>query len=304
MLSALARAVTVLVVLLLALVARATPAFAAFTPPPFSSPVVDTAGKLTEAERQSLADRLERYEKATTNQIAVLVTGSLEGETIEDVGYKTARTWGVGKKGKDNGVLLVIAPNERKVRIDTGKGVGGALTDIESSHIIREKIAPRLKVDQFYAAISDAIDAIMTALGGPVMAATAASTAPPAPVRAPADPQEAARRWAAGVAEQDRLAAENRIEWIGWSGLFALIAGIIGFAIWRSRRYGARPLDGGGGSGDGSSYGGSSSYDSSSSSSSSSSSFSSGDSGGGGGGGGFSGGGGGDFGGGGSSGDY
>ena len=138
----------------------------AFTPPAFDNHVVDTSGKLSDDDKRFLDDKLDRYEKASGNQIAVFVAGSLDGEAPEDVAYTTARTWKVGTKGKDNGVLLLIAPNERKIYIATGKGVGGSLTDLQSDEIIRTRIAPRLKTGQFREAIEGGTDAIAAALGG------------------------------------------------------------------------------------------------------------------------------------------
>ena len=252
-----------LVVLLLA--PRA--AFAAFTPPEFDGYVVDTAGKLSDADKQAISAKLEAYEKASTNQIAVLVVKSLEGEAIEDVAYRTARAWKVGQKGKDNGVLLVIAPVERKIRIETGKGVGGQLTDLQSNEIIRNKIGPRLKEEKFRQAIDDGVDAIIADLGDPT-----------APERAAA--RERARNQQPGGTQGPRSLCASILP-VGIL-LFILLV------IWLARRGGGGRGGGGGGfffmgggGGDGG-WGGGGGGDS--------------------GGGGF--GGGGDFGGGGSSGDY
>ncbi len=138
----------------------------AFNPPPFDAPVVDTSGKLSADDKQFLDDKLNAYQKASGNQIAVFVAGSLEGETRDDVAYTTARAWKVGAKGQDNGVLLLVAPNERKIFIATGKGVGGSLTDLQADEIIRTRIAPLLKQDRFRDAISAGVDGIAAALGG------------------------------------------------------------------------------------------------------------------------------------------
>src|SRR6185436_945485 len=110
------------------------------------------------------------------------VVGSLEGETIDDIAYKTFNAWGVGQKGKDNGVLLVIAPNERKVRIETGLGVGGALTDLQSNDIIRQVIAPKLKDNRFFEAIDQGTNAIAEAL---IKGTPGGEKAPGPPVQKP-----------------------------------------------------------------------------------------------------------------------
>lgn len=142
----------------------ALPALAAFTPPPLDGHVVDTAGKLSDADVRYLDQKLERIRQKTRFEIVAFVAGSLEGETIDDVAYKAFNAWELGRKGSDNGVLLVIAPTERKVRIETGKGVGGALTDLQSNDIIRQKINPLLQEDRFRDAIDQGATAIARAL--------------------------------------------------------------------------------------------------------------------------------------------
>ena len=101
-----------------------------------------------------------------TNQIFVLVTASLEGEPIEDVGYQLIQTWKPGQKGKDNGVVLVIATGERRIRIETGKGVGGDLTDLQSNDIIRRRIVPLMRENRVHDAILAGVDGIAEALSG------------------------------------------------------------------------------------------------------------------------------------------
>jgi uncharacterized protein len=138
----------------------------AFTPPPLRGHVVDTAGKLSQRDIDALDAKLEAYRQQSGNAIVVFVIGSLEGEPIEDVGYTVGNAWKVGEKDKDNGVLLLIAPNERKVRIETGRGVGGGLTDLQSNDIIRNVIAPLLQQDRFRDAVDAGTTAIAKALGG------------------------------------------------------------------------------------------------------------------------------------------
>ena len=148
----------------------------AFVPPPMTAHVTDTAHKLSEAERLDIDKKLEDYRLRTTNEIAVFIPASLEGDTIEDVGIETARAWKLGVKGKDNGVLLIIAPVERKARIEVGRGVEGALTDLQANDIIRQKIRPNLAPgrENYRAAVDQATDAIIAdldkggAAGGPV----------------------------------------------------------------------------------------------------------------------------------------
>ena len=117
----------------------------AFNVPKQTDYVTDTASVLSAAELADLDNRLGDYERKTGNQIFVLVTPSLQGEPIEDVGYQLIQTWRPGQKGKDNGVVLIIATGERRIRIETGKGVGGDLTDLQSNDIIRRRIAPLMR---------------------------------------------------------------------------------------------------------------------------------------------------------------
>jgi uncharacterized protein len=138
----------------------------AYTPPAIAGHVTDAAGKLGPQEVAKLDAKLAEYRRCSSNHVAVFVARSLEGHTVEDVAYATFNAWKVGEAGKDNGVLLVIAPAERKVRIETGKGVGGNLTDVQSSEIIRQRVSPRLAAGDFFGAIDGGTTAIELALGG------------------------------------------------------------------------------------------------------------------------------------------
>lgn len=155
----------------------------AWAPPPIKTAVVDSAHKLSDPERQALERDLAAYRKQTTNEVVVFLPASLEGRTIEDVAYDAFNQWGVGKKGKDNGVLLVIAPAEHRMRIETGKGVGDRLTDIESSHILRDRVGPLLKQERYSDAASAGTQAIEAALDGrpapPLPSANAMPARPP-----------------------------------------------------------------------------------------------------------------------------
>jgi uncharacterized protein len=167
---------------------------AAFVPPPIQGHVTDTAAELTAAERRTLEDQLEAVRRSNGNEIAVFILPSLGGETIEEVAYATFNAWKIGQKGVDNGVLLVIAPAERRVRIEVGKGAEGALTDVEAAHIIEQRIAPQLKQGHFKDAIEAGCDGIDRALRdggvhGPVDARAAAVL----------DPLGPARPWVAGA---------------------------------------------------------------------------------------------------------
>jgi uncharacterized protein len=158
------RAVWLAALTCLALLVGASRAQAAFAVPPIQGHVTDTAGALQPAERTEVEQRLTQWMDRSGVEIAVFVVGSLEGETIEDVAYRTFNTWRIGREKLDNGVLLVIAPRERRLRIETGKGVGGQLTDLQASDIIEHRIAPRLREGHLGQAIDEGADAIALAL--------------------------------------------------------------------------------------------------------------------------------------------
>jgi uncharacterized protein len=138
----------------------------AFTPPPLSGAVVDTASALSTSDKKALESELAAYRARTTNEVVVFLLPSLHGESMEDVAYGAFNTWKIGRRGKDNGVLLVIAFADHKLRIETGKGVEGRLTDLQSSDIDRERIGPLLRQRRTYDAIVAGVDAIEAALDG------------------------------------------------------------------------------------------------------------------------------------------
>lgn len=150
------------------------PALAAFVPPALSGHIVDQSGKLSADELRALDAKLDGIRRETGFAIVVFLPASLGEETIDDVAFTTFNAWGVGQKGADNGVLLVIAPSERKVRIETGKGTGGALTDLQANDIIRKRISPMLKADRFREAVDQGTSGIAEAL----IAGTPASERP------------------------------------------------------------------------------------------------------------------------------
>jgi uncharacterized protein len=149
-----------LVVLWLALVALATPA-AAQTFPPLTGRVVDDAHLLTPQQVQDLTSKSAALEASKGAQLVVATVPSLQGYPIEDYGYKLGRAWGIGEKGKDNGVILLVAPNEHKVRIEVGYGATPYLTDAMSGVIIREDITPRFKQGDFGGGVEAGADAII-----------------------------------------------------------------------------------------------------------------------------------------------
>jgi uncharacterized protein len=137
----------------------------AYTPPPLKGHVVDQAGALTREEARHLDRKLDRVRRQTGFAIVVYLLPQLpDGLTIEDVGYHAGNAWGVGSKAGDDGILLIASLAERKLRIETGKGAGGALTDLQSSHINRDVIAPLMKEGRTNEAMNRGVDAIVEEL--------------------------------------------------------------------------------------------------------------------------------------------
>jgi uncharacterized protein len=134
--------------------------------PPLTGRVVDLARVLPASVKESLAATLADHEAKTTNQVAVLILPSLEGEVLEEFSHRVATTWQLGVKGADNGVLLLIAMRERKIRIEVGYGLEGELTDARSAQIIRNEIVPRFRAGDFAGGVSAGVDAILRTIEG------------------------------------------------------------------------------------------------------------------------------------------
>jgi uncharacterized protein len=128
--------------------------------------VTDEANILDPSKRQTLENQLAAFEQSTTNEIAVATVPSLEGETVDQYTVELFKAWGIGKKGKDNGVLILVAPNERKARIEVGYGLEGQLPDGLCGQIIRDQIVPAFREGNYGVGISDAVDAVLGVLSG------------------------------------------------------------------------------------------------------------------------------------------
>jgi uncharacterized protein len=128
--------------------------------------VHDDAKVLSTQTVQQLENRLKVFEDSTTNQVAVLIIQSLEGEILESYSLKVAEAWKLGTKNNDNGVLLLIAIADRKMRIEVGQGLEGVLTDALSSRIIRNEIAPYFRRQEYDAGVTAGVNAILQAIKG------------------------------------------------------------------------------------------------------------------------------------------
>jgi uncharacterized protein len=141
-------------------------AFAAYalTFPELTGRVVDDARILDPATKAALERKLAEFETKTTGQLVVVTVKSLQGTSIEDYGYQLGRHWQIGQKEKNTGALLIVAPNERKVRIEVGYGFEGTLTDAVSKLIIENSIIPRLRANDFAGGIGRGVDDIIQAV--------------------------------------------------------------------------------------------------------------------------------------------
>jgi uncharacterized protein len=185
------RALPALVAILLVWLVACAPALALSTPtfPALTGRVVDEARLLSPAREAELTGKLAALERDTSDQLVVVTVNSLQGYEIEDYGYQLGRAWGIGQAGGNNGVLLIIAPEERKVRIEVGYGLEPVLTDALSALIIQNQILPSFRTGGYEAGITRGVDAIDTQLRlDPAEAlARAAEAEPPrtqVPVRA------------------------------------------------------------------------------------------------------------------------
>jgi uncharacterized protein len=207
-----------LMVALLAVVwlVAVTPALAQSGPtfPPLTGRVVDNGNLLSAAKEQALTARLEALERDTTDQVVIVTVPDLQGYEIEEYGYQLGRAWGIGQADKNNGVLLIVAPNERKVRIEVGYGLEPVLTDALSALIIQNEILPSFREGFYERGIEQGVDAIDSQLR--------------------LDPAEAQAR--AAAAERPRSKAPIGVGLVV-AGIFVLmILAMIGGAGGRGRR--------------------------------------------------------------------
>ena len=143
--------------------------------PYLSGRVNDYAEILSSQTVAELDAELKAFEDSTSNQVVVLTISSLEGENLEEYSMKVAETWKLGQKGKDNGVLLLVAKNDRKIRIEVGYGLEGTLTDALCSVIIQREILPEFRNGDYNAGITAGVNAILGAIEGTFTAEQASS---------------------------------------------------------------------------------------------------------------------------------
>jgi uncharacterized protein len=151
-----------LTILLIALPAMAAPTF-----PPLTGRVVDNANILSPAVEASLTEKLAGLETASGHQLVVVTLPTLQGLEIEDYGYQLGRAWQIGDKTRDDGALLIVAPNDRKVRIEVGYGLEGVMTDALSSVIIQSAILPKFRAGDMEGGVVAGTDALLQQLSLP-----------------------------------------------------------------------------------------------------------------------------------------
>ncbi len=214
--------------------------------PALTGRVVDAAQILPDGDEATLSAKLKGLEESSGRQLVVATIPDLQGYPIEDFGYQLGRKWGIGQKSTNNGALLIVAPNDRKVRIEVGYGLEPVLTDLYSGVIIRDMMLPRFKAGDYPGGIAAGVSALSTQLALP--------------------PEEAAAR-AKQIGAQSQsthrgggVDVSTVIFWI-FIFIFFILPMLRAMFGSRGRRYGSGPViiwGGGGGSSWGSGGGGSS----------------------------------------------
>jgi uncharacterized protein len=149
---------------LVAFLVLLTPAWAAPTFPALSGRVVDDAHILSDATKSDLDQKLAGLEQKTSRQLVIVTLASLQGYEISDYGYQLGRAWGIGQAKLNNGILLIVAPTEHKVRIEVGYGLEPIMTDAFSSVIIQTQILPKFRSGDFNGGVEAGADALIQQL--------------------------------------------------------------------------------------------------------------------------------------------
>jgi uncharacterized protein len=149
--------------------------------PPLTGRVVDETGVLSDRTEARLTAELAAHEQRTGQQVVVAVLKSLQGQEIETYGYQLGRAWGIGQKGKNTGAILIVAPSERKVRIEVGYGLEGTLTDAISATIINSVILPHFRAGDVEGGIVAGTESVLRVLGDDLTVAAPRPAARPKP---------------------------------------------------------------------------------------------------------------------------
>jgi len=179
------RALAWLVGALLVLCAAWPGVAAARDVPPLVAHVNDTAGMLSDTERAALEGKLTAYEQKTGSQFALLTIDTLAGDALEDFSIRVVEAWKLGKKGKDDGLLLLVVKADHHLRIEVGYGLEGTITDAFSSRVIRNTLTPAFRANQVAQGLDLAFDQLMQQASGEAVQGLA-----PAPATDPEDQPE------------------------------------------------------------------------------------------------------------------
>jgi len=155
------------------LLALASPASGEVAVPPLQARVTDLTGTLSASQLQTLDSQLRDFERAKGSQIAVLMLPSTQPETIEQYSIRVADAWKIGRARVDDGVILVVAKDDRKLRIEVGRGLEGAVPDALAKRIVSDIIAPHFKSGDFFGGIAAGTDALMKLIEGETLPAPA-----------------------------------------------------------------------------------------------------------------------------------
>ena len=164
---AVAQAICSMALLVCAIYAVAGSAVFAAEPefPPLTGQVVDEAALLSAPAKERITGWLAEFERASKRQVVVVTVKGLQGYPIEDFGYRLGRAWGIGEKDRNTGAILLVAPQERTVRIEVGYGLEGELTDAVSRAIIEQNILPAFRQGDYEQGIVNGTAAILKVLG-------------------------------------------------------------------------------------------------------------------------------------------
>lgn len=166
----------------LALAGLLGPAWADVAIPPLAARVTDLTGTLTAQQKGELESRLAAFEAKRGSQIAVLMLLTTKPEEIEQFSIRLAEAWKVGRKGVDDGVIVIVAKDDRRVRIEVGYGLEGAIPDAVAKRVIEERITPRFREGDFYGGVRDGVDQLVRLAEGEKLPAPAARASSRDPV--------------------------------------------------------------------------------------------------------------------------
>lgn len=140
----------------------------AFDIPSYSGPVNDAAGVLSQSAREEITRKITDYKNASGNEVGVLIIKSLDGDDIGNVAHDVFKKWGIGKEKQDNGVLFLVAVEDRKARVEVGYGLEGDLTDIECGRLVsrRSPMADHFRKRDYDGGVAAVVDGIIVAIGG------------------------------------------------------------------------------------------------------------------------------------------